>query len=188
MLEFIEESHKYLLNGVEIPSVSKICEVAYPATEFRADIMRMEWGTHIHEITAECDLSLDESEYYDNCTEEEKPYLDAWRLFKSDFEVKFSETDIEIRLAEEKLKFAGTIDRISDDYVIDIKTGSPYKWHQLQLTGYDILSEKLNTKPRKLLGVYLNKKGKYKVKEYEGDQITFMACLYVLEWRKANGY
>jgi len=73
--------------------------------------------------------------------------------------------------------WAGTADQIlkmpdGKIYLVDIKTGKEYpKDHQLQLTSYKLLWDHIYGKEHgeidKLACLYLNSKGKYKLKEYK---------------------
>lgn len=66
------------------------------------------------------------------------PYLEAWRDFKRTNHVLIAAS--EFMVYNEKLNYAGTLDRIikMDDRTIllDLKTGGKCRWHQLQIAAY----------------------------------------------------
>ncbi len=60
MLKFVEDGHKYLLDGVEMPSVTQICkpltvDVAERAKPWLRDAAAKR-GSDIHEICADIDI------------------------------------------------------------------------------------------------------------------------------------
>lgn len=186
-LQFIEEGHIYLLDGIEIPSVTQIIAPLY---DFEGiSVARMEYaskrGTAVHRATELHDMDdLDEATLDPVIV----PYLEAWKLFVA--ENKVTITACEQRLAHPTMKYAGTLDKLasfdSSDWVIDVKaTAALSPAIGVQLAGYAGL---LNGTERRG-AVQLRKDGTYKLQEYtsRSDWPTFLSLLTIYNWRKNNG-
>ena len=99
-------------------------------------------GTYTHHATALHDQGL-----LDEATVDEAvaPYLDDYQAFLEAHSPTWSR--IECLLADDISACAGTVDRVGDimvagekqQVILDIKTGSPAPWHQIQLAGYQHL-------------------------------------------------
>ena len=147
MLEFIEEGHKYLLDGVELPSVTQICkpitvDVAENAKPWLRDAAARR-GSAIHEICADIDMGEEPDFPYKYAG-----YVCAYLDFKRDYGLSTTWKAIELPVASAMLGVAGTIDRIvvidGKFTLIDIKTGYTIDKALVtaQLCGYlDILCE-----------------------------------------------
>jgi hypothetical protein len=82
--------------------------------------------------------------------------------------------------------FAGTPDRIKENTIWDIKTGTTvYPSSAIQLAGYSILAD-IPTARR--LVVQLKPDGKYQVHEFKErtDRQVFLSCLTAYQWRIKN--
>ena len=115
-LIFFDEEHQYQLNGEQIPSVSEISrfasrEVYGTVEQFTLDNASQR-GTAVHKATE----ILDKYQTVE-CTEDIENYIRAYVQFRKDFGVG-EYVAIEKALANEELRYAGTIDRI---YRIDEK-------------------------------------------------------------------
>jgi hypothetical protein len=91
--------------------------------------------------------------------------------------------------------WAGTADnvmKIKDKmYLLDIKTGKEYKHpHELQLTSYKILWDHIygeeHGKIDKMVGLYLNNKGKYKLVEYKFAMEEWFWIYEIFEYMLKN--
>ena len=109
-LIFFDDTHRYEVDGEEMPSVSQISrfvsrEVYGEISQYKLD-NACERGSAVHKATEVLDK-------YKECevTEDIETYLRAYVQFKKDFCVG-DYVAIEKPLASETLKFAGTIDRI----------------------------------------------------------------------------
>lgn len=109
-LMFFDSSHTYTVDGEEFPSVSEISRFA--SREIYGDISQYTLdnacsrGSAVHKATE----ILDKYSTVE-CDEDIEPYIRAYVQFRKDFGVK--EYDyIEKPIANEELKYAGTIDRI----------------------------------------------------------------------------
>lgn len=115
-LIFFDEGHQYQLNGEPIPSVSEISrfasrEVYGTVEQFTLDNASQR-GTVVHKATE----ILDKYQTVE-CAEDIENYVRAYVQFRKDFAIG-DYVAIEKALANEELRYAGTIDRI---YRIDDK-------------------------------------------------------------------
>lgn len=84
--------------------------------------------------------------------------------------------------------YAGTADfigSIGEEFgVLDLKTGTPEKWHRIQLQAY----QKMLDRAAKMWALYVDKDGKYKqvpIKPSARDWAVFTNALSILAWREA---
>ena len=115
-LIFFDDTHTYTVDGEEFPSVSEISRFA--SREVYGDVSQYALdnacarGSAVHKATE----LLDKYNTVE-CDEDIVPYIQAYVQFRRDFGIK-DYAYIEKPLANEELKYAGTIDRI---YTIDEK-------------------------------------------------------------------
>jgi hypothetical protein len=181
--------HTYRVDENYYPSVTTILKaVGLIDDHFYTDEGR-DRGNEVHATTALMDQNHINLEYIKQ-DHEYYGYFKAWQEFKDIFEVQFKE--IEKPKVDKLFVFAGTPDRLCmiNDYdtLLDIKTGAPEPWHELQLTGYRFLHN--NIKNLKLATVFLCADGKYKYRPFEIDNKTvnvWWGALNVYNWKKANG-
>jgi len=124
-LQFDEATHRYTLNGVELPSVTKILDdVLQEYASIDAETMRVarERGTAVHKA---CELHDKDSLDYDSLDPVVLPYMEAYIKFLNDtgFDPQIIEQPVHSRF-----RYAGTLDRIGsakhskNRWQIDIKT------------------------------------------------------------------
>jgi hypothetical protein len=90
-------------------------------------------GTEVHRVLAAIDRGEECS--YDADLD---GYVEAWEEFKAC--AKLTKFDaVEQALYSRTYSVAGTIDRMHDGIITDIKTGVPLWWHIYQLGGYQLL-------------------------------------------------
>lgn len=197
---FYDKAHLYTLNDEEIPSVSEIARFA--SREVYGDINQYtldnaaDRGTKVHKSTevldkygeVECDALIE-------------PYIRAYIQFRKDFGIH-EYVAIEKALASEKMRFAGTIDRVyridekfADAFkektkidisdfigklaIIDLKSSSVVQkvLGAIQLNGYEILVVENGLGEVALLMIlHLEKDGKYRIYNFERDKTLFMSC------------
>lgn len=109
-LIFFDDTHTYTVDGEEFPSVSEISrfasrEVYGEVSQFNLD-NACSRGSAVHKATE----ILDKYGKVE-CDEDIEPYIRAYVQFRKDFGIK-DYAHIEKPLANEELKYAGTIDRI----------------------------------------------------------------------------
>ena len=185
-LEFEESGHRYMLGDEVLPSVTQIIG-HYSAREFeelkRRGILRpehLEIGTLRHETTELYDRGqLDE----DGLDPILVAALDAWKLFRAD--TGFSPELIEQRICSERVRYAGTIDRVGTlqggrSILIDIKGEASVKSHGLQLGAYAYaLEEQTGQRVDLAACVHLKKNGTYKVISIDRAGIDRLECDFV---------
>jgi hypothetical protein len=120
---FDEESHTYWIDRVQVPSVTQILRPLVDLSGIPSDVLerKRDLGTRVHfacQLDDEGDL--DESSVEDDVA----PYLAAYRLFKRE---SGAQTLLnEHRVAEPKLMYAGTLDRVllidRQRWLVDLKT------------------------------------------------------------------
>lgn len=122
-LIFFDDTHTYTVDGEEFPSVSEISrfasrEVYGEVSQFNLD-NACSRGSAVHKATEILD-KYGKCE----CDEDIAPYIQAYVQFRKDFGIK-DYAHIEKPLANEALKYAGTIDRIykiDETFVAAVKT------------------------------------------------------------------
>lgn len=121
-LIFFDDTHTYTVDGEEYPSVSEISRFA--SREIYGDVMQYNLdnacsrGSAVHK-TSEILDKYGKCE----CDEDIVPYIQGYVKFRKDFGIS-DYFAIEKALANEQLKYAGTIDRI---YKIDEKFAESVK-------------------------------------------------------------
>jgi len=196
-LTFDAETHRYWMEGNEIPSVTKIMQKMkltpyYSASPDSASLMLR--GTHVHT----CTQYYDEGNIHDRSWEPEyQAFLNGWKNFRLAFGGEVIE--IEKKISSNKFRYAGTLDRVflldsptgKELAVVDIKTGSKSSWHSLQLAAYQIAYEEegFNTMnlPVRRLAVYL-KPDEFSVEEFKdsADLIAWKAAVTLYYWKERN--
>lgn len=190
-LLFYDADHRYELDGVELPSVTQIVrfmnyDIAAGANNAMRDIAA-ERGSRVHGYCT--DLVFGElGEVDGDCT----GYVRAAERFLRDYQVQ-DFIAVEQPFGNLELGFAGTVDLIAyiDGHItiIDWKTGAKINRHVLaaQLTGYLRLFAKSDLRPDcpfeqiRLLGVQLQRLGKYRRIPVSPDPELFQACQTIHE-------
>ncbi len=193
-LVFHEDSHAYELDGQMLPSVSQILR--------DMDFIDAQWfteyacqrGTLVHRIiqyhlNGELDKDSVDPELYG--------YLEAWKKFEA--ETKYEAHIIELPMASEQHRFAGTPDSVGnigkDRALVDIKTGAITPATQVQMAAYILLLEDTLEAPIiphgakiKRIAVQLKADGTYCLKEFKDrqDRQIFLAALACWQWQKNN--
>ena len=150
--------------------------------DFGDELAKMR-GTYVHKATA-MDDDKDKPLDYNGLDDMLKPYVDGWRLFKSEMQPEILK--IEYRVEVPELSTSGTLDRLlmmkGKLWLTDIKTGGPAPWHKWQVAIYSILYG-LSTgeaSPRPSV-VYITSKGTYKWQEFEHPHRLKRRALALIE-------
>jgi hypothetical protein len=185
-IDFDAIKHEYFVEGRRYPSVTQIiagCGLIEGMEWFTDDAR--ERGKNIHLAT----------QYYDEGDLDEStidpaylPYLEAYKKFSRECFPKY--THIEKRLYNALYGYAGTCDRVGfllgRNVIIDIKSGSPARWHGLQMWAYRACLPQET--PFTCFGLYLRDNGTYKLEDYKNKndiQIFRAACL-VYKFKKGE--
>ena len=189
---FDESSHTYEIDGKPALSVSDILKPLAAHTYAKVDEATLraaaERGRRIHEL---CELD-DYDALPDAIEHEALPYLQAYRDFKRDFQIK-EWMAIEKILANEELMLCGTVDRIGeiDGRVafVDLKTTSSIDKKRLavQLTAYAMIVGYDESLLANLYGVQLKKDGIYRVVPVESAYDEYRACLMIAKYLWKEG-
>jgi hypothetical protein len=187
-LQFNLENHVYTVDGVKIPSVTTVLSSTGISDYSRVPSQTLEEaaarGTAVHRI-----LELYDMGQLAECPEWATEYLDAWKKFKTEMDVKI--LACEMRVFHDKFWFAGTLDRIAmiggEKYILDIKTTSAVMGaHSIQTAAYSLAYRK-QSKERAInrCSVYVWVGGKYQFIQHKGkgDESVFLAALQVHNWK-----
>ena len=184
-LLFYDDSHRYTVDGEEVPSVSELTRFltreVYNATPQFAMDGAAQRGTKVHKATE----ALDKFGSVE-CEDDVVPFVKAYVEFVKEYEPSWEQ--IEWPVCYDK-QFAGTIDRygkLGDEHIIlDIKTTSTITGlhkvlytAQLNLYRMAVIKEK---PVDALLVLQLKKDGTYKIYDIEEDIPLAQACLIMHE-------
>lgn len=182
-LEFDEEKHLYMLDGVELPSVTEICrflsfDTAVNAKPWLRDAAAAR-GTRVHEWCMLYDY--DELDFSD-IGPYEMGYVQAYLSFLRDYRPEWEL--IEHPIGSDRLGYAGTLDRYGvidgKTAIVDLKTTSVLRKVPLaaQLAGYcDLLFDWYGYETDNFYGLHLQKDGCYQLVPVEPDFETFYICM-----------
>ncbi len=192
MLTFNEEQHEYRWNGVVVPSVTQILApmVDYSVVPEARMKAAQELGSMVHKATELFDLGVLDEDDLDPIL---KPYLDAWKKFRSD--VGFVPDTVEKQIYHPTLRYCGTSDRTGTirgrKAVLDIKKMMALgPVIGLQLAAYQ---EMHNLEGAGIVARYalsLRADGTYRLQEYTDsvDLPAFMSLLTIRNWKARHGY
>lgn len=196
ILSFDAETHRYLLDGQRLPSVTQILQSAglinysYLPPDDRERMMAR--GRAVHTATHFDDEGdLDEA----TISAEVGGYLEGWRKFRRD--AAFIPELIEYRGCNQKLRFAGTLDRtggsgnhVGPKWLVDLKTGTALPFVALQLAAYASFFGHPGAFRR--LSVELHPDGTYRLDEFRcadfaRDFGIFQSALAIHLWKVQFG-
>lgn len=178
VLQFDPRTHRYILDGIELPSVTQITRFLsydYKSAQPWAAEIAAKRGAVVHEACMMIDYGEEPEE-----TPEIFGFLTAYRRFLADY---FPSWDgIERPLASMELGYAGTVDRYGridgKRCIVDLKTGQKHiPALSAQLNGYRILLDGYRFFADRLYGLYLRRDGTYELCECDTSNDTFMACM-----------
>ena len=164
MNTFDESTHTYRIGGNAVPSVTQVLsEIGWVDKTWYTPEGAAR-GTKVHEILAAMDLGMEVT--YDA---EFDGYVKAWEMFRR-FITSFG--GVEVQMYAKTFGLAGTIDRVRQNIITDIKTGVPAWWHVYQLGGYQLLLNE-NGNPGTFTGecVYLKNDGAFQVVFYHAAEL-----------------
>lgn len=134
LFTFDEKEHLYLLDGVSLPSVTQILNSEGIIGGQNNNGWYMLKGKYLHQaIKLYLDNNLDED------TLDPQLNITGFKKFLKDSGIKVK--GYERPFYHPKYFYAGTPDLWGDMkgglYLVDIKTGSPKRWHSIQLSAYE---------------------------------------------------
>lgn len=194
-LKFDAESHTYWIDGVRVPSVTKVLKVL-TGDQFAAvpkDVLAnaVALGTAVHRaIELDINKELDEASLHETV----RPYLDMWRDWcaVTGFEPELSEQQV----YSKRLLFAGTIDVVGrfkngEQAIIDIKRCALMpKSVGPQTAGYAVaFSECFGCEKPFRFALQFPKNAKHpRLEQFQGfnDERSFLAALTVYQWKERN--
>lgn len=183
-LTFDPATHTYRVDWNPVPSVTQILTAmgCIDKTWYTSEACQR--GTFVHKMLALNDAgTLDESTVCDGL----RGYLAAWRKFLVEWPCKIIEVEHQKCMIDGTL--AGTPDRVvvrrHVKAVIDIKTGDPEPWHELQTAGYAMLCGNAHMQR---YAVYLSDSGSYRLVVHTTyGVIIWRSMLTAYRWLSANG-
>lgn len=189
MIEFVEDTHQYFVDGKELPSVTTILHSLNDFSFVDKDLLERaaKFGTAVHKATELYDQNSLDLDALDSAL---MPYVEAWDLFLSDYKPEI--LSCEQRVAS-MYGYAGTLDRymaINGKRIIgDIKSGTVVpKYTGLQLAAYEQAITEGGGVVDERWVIHLQP-CKYKVVPFSGrnDFTIFKSALNLYRWSQQNG-
>lgn len=192
-LTFHPERHAYTWDGIPVPSVTQVLRGAALMDVRIHNTEAMDRGKDVH---AACEFYDQRDLNWDTVRPELVGYVRGWEAFLADCQFKI--VDIERMVFNPTYRYAGTLDRTGSGILggaarqkvlLDLKTGSPARWHALQLAAYALALEPRSPDSWYRVGCYLSDDGGYMLRGYEDDQDfdVFLAATTVFGWRRMEG-
>lgn len=182
----LDSEHKYWRDGQRIPGVSEIIQAVFPYEGHGlASERAREFGKVVHKV-----IELETKGVLDPSTVDPaiQPYLDQFQNFRCEYNIPKTQCKTEIMLHTKE--YAGTIDLVTQDLIVDVKTGQKLPTHRLQVAGYRKLwnANSHKNKRKKAIVVYLNGSDKMPeiVEEKPEDLGVFLSCLSIKKWKELN--
>lgn len=181
-LHFDEGTHTYILNGRVLPSVTQVLErtgiVDYSFIPPRTRQMALERGSAVHaSIALDLEGDLDEAS-----VEPLMGYVEAARAVRHDLGITTPDTFEERRHCPRYL-YAGTVDLIFADILLDWKTNSAEWWVRLQTAAY---AGMFGGGKFRRIAAELHADGTYRLETFKASNFTrdfndFLCCLRVVQ-------
>jgi len=194
-LDYDEDAHSYKVDGVKIPSVTRIVDACFPKnlTDWAVSIGEEEYHRIIDEAL---EIGNYTHKWIENYINEQpfnattNPSIDAFLRWETNCGVEF--IDSERKIYCDRFKYAGTVDAVAKINgrvcVIDFKTSKKiYKPYHLQVTAYAQAIKRIDGLKRWPLGIILRldkETGEYEEKVFEPKDHfdTFKKCLELRQW------
>ena len=184
----LTEDHRYILDGREIPGVTRVIRRFCPA--FRVDDWYLERGKAVH---SGIELALRGELDPESVDDRIKGRIEAAMLFLA--ENNLTPVTLEAGMASRSFRFAGTLDCIAVDpkgkqIICDWK-GSVDAASQVQLGGYRVLARANGYSPSAVVAVETRDDGSYKAHWTLGRELlragsVFLNMLSVANWQDAE--
>jgi hypothetical protein len=180
--EYDAVGHRYLLDGSEVPGVTRVLSDVLMGGKQWADEAAMWRGSVVHSC-----CELDDRGTLDEGTVDPAAagFLDAWRRFKAEMRPEISV--VEIPLVSEKHRYAGRPDRVmwlsGKQTVVDIKSGGVGVATGIQLAAYCELTTTMDRAAVRLQADGRYTLTQYSVRDLRRDHAVFLNALAVWNWR-----
>lgn len=180
---FTSEDHRYTdAAGNVVPSVTELIGQYWPVDRTFYTHAGADRGTQIHNDTAAIDRGLltlsmfEGSEHYN--------YLRAWDEYVSDNIAEL--IWIEQKFLDPIFGYAGTVDRVAqlrsgEFVVLDLKSGKPEKWHELQQGAYAFAAKQEGIPVEACYTIQIKPTGKYKAIKHDAARAIF-AWQSLMNW------
>jgi len=199
-MDFLEDSHTYLLNGNRVPGVTEIIHAAQMVDGSHWDEFACNRGLAVHaaiHYIEEGDLD------WSSVDPAIEPYLVAYQAFMADMVEKTFLS--ERRLVHKSLRYGGTLDRLcwirANHFrgafsIVDFKTGAWNPSYEVQLAAYHLLVDdnaaELGLRPSELptehIVVQLMPNGRYRATKSlftpSRARNLFMSALSIYSYRR----
>lgn len=189
-LVFDEEWHSYSVNGIKVPSVTRIMKpiTAQIYGEIDKEVLQRasERGKAVHFA-----IELYDDTGYVEIDDEYRPYFNAYLEWADLHNPKILAT--EYRFYHPSYWYAGTLDKvvqIKDELVLlDIKTTAVLNdWLvSIQLGAYREGLKAHGIQVDKLAVLHLDKSGRFVYKELEDNFHIFLSCMQIQNFLKSKG-
>lgn len=188
-LRYDGTEHRYWWDGRELVSNTTALKLAGYIDDRNYTEFARQRGTFVHQTVEFFDRGeLDDDTLHPTL----RPYLDGYCKFLREAGIS-GWTHIEQQLGDPSRGVAGTLDRLGDFGLVDIKSGDKEPWHAVQIAGYALLAEAngliASARRVKRFGLYLHADGTYALQPYadKADFDNFAAAVTVAHWRLAHG-
>jgi hypothetical protein len=195
-LDYDDSAHSYKVDGVKIPSVTRIVDACFPKnlTEWALSVGEEEYHRIIDEALEIGNSTHRWIEMYINrcrgIINTDNNSVEAFLAWEEEFKPQW--IDAERKIYCDKYKYAGTVDAVAKINgrvcVIDFKTSKKiYKPYHLQVTAYAQAIKRMDGLKRWPLGMILRldkETGQYQQKVFEPKDHfkTFVKCMELRQW------
>lgn len=196
ILEFDPVSHKYTMDGLEVPGVTTVIQHAglIDFSHVSKAVLKQaaDFGHAVHEAVSLFDCGILKEDSVDS---QIRPCLEAWIKFRKTFGGKIISNEDMVYSA--KHNFAGTIDRIFTKegkyFIIDVKTCNHHPSHGVQVEAYKLAAEEyftLEITTCYTVRLFIDDGvGRWDMKEHNSlvDVAAFRSALNIYNWKKTKG-
>ena len=179
---FDKETHTYTRNGIEYPSVTTILADAGIIQKDKYPEYAAFMGTDVHKLLQ---LADEDDLDFGSLTPEQWQHYEAW--VKICGYLGLTHPKHEMYVFHDVYKYAGTLDVIDGDTLVEIKSGRKERWHRLQVVAYKMAYETVYGKLKKVAIAY-TKLGTADVLEDDTSHLedVFLSVLNVARWKNES--
>lgn len=184
-VEFQADAHRYLLDGQEVPNVTRILKAAGLIDARWFTDAAAQRGTDVH---AACALMDDDGALPETFPPHIRGYCEGYAAFLRHVVPQWFH--VETVVSDATLGYAGTLDRAGlvhgKPVVVDLKTGDVPPWAGVQTAAYRRCLAEPHTWGRAALQLTPN--GRWSLIELTDrqDEAVFLAALTIYRWQHAH--